>query len=186
MQRIAAFGLGVALLWPGSAAHAEPPPPADWARSGFYLGVAGTAVIQNYNVPPPIDADHSIGINGRVGWRFNRYGAVEIQTEWNGDTNLRFLSDVTTVATTANLRWMMPAGRVEPYLIGGVGVFWAKINSPLINTPGPDAVLRGGVGLQFHVTEWLALVAEGTYVYPVDRLSDLQYASIVWGVQYKF
>ena len=78
------FSLVVGLAWAGSAA-AEPPEPE---RSGPYAGIGVGFGFDNFaNRKPPgfdknLEVNTGVGIDGWVGYRFNKWVGADLQVEW--------------------------------------------------------------------------------------------------------
>jgi hypothetical protein len=176
-MRIRWLGATVLLLATATTASAAGPP--EWGRSGVYVGVYGVGALENFDVT---GFDHAAGYNFRVGYRFNERGAVELAAEHIPSFHASNRKNVELWTATVNLKWIFPYGRWEPYFTIGKGGMVGDGG----DADDADLVLRGGLGLQFHFTEHLAGVFEGTYVGPVKWMSDYPYGSLNLGLQYKF
>jgi len=120
--------------------------------------------------------DSSFGLNGRIGFRFNRFFTVEGQIEWISGFDIKsaFLDPskgdpsrltAEAVTYTINARFYPIEGRIQPYAIAGIGGenVWADTN--LFNTDTYTSFVgRFGGGLDIYLTPQLALTGEFTYV----------------------
>lgn len=150
MRRIVVFASSLPLLllcWatPGNAQD-------DYARNGFYVGLAGTYAIDTFEddveddinaelvalgYVVDLDVEESFGINGRIGYRFHRNFSAEFEVEWldgfESDVDEvavplgKILTiDVETVTFTGNAKGYLLTGRYQPFLLVGLGVMTAE------------------------------------------------------------
>jgi opacity protein-like surface antigen len=140
-----------------------------------------------------VETGGSGGFNVRGGYRINRYVAAELQVEYlvNFDTEVEVFGDLEhhILTSTANIKAGYPFDRVQPFLIFGAGLVWVdmKDHTPLDTSRSDfDFGIRGGLGVDVFVTEDIAVGLEGTYVLPVDRLSNFDYLSLALGIRYYF
>jgi hypothetical protein len=166
----------------GGSSSAEEGPAVDYNRLGGYFELAGVYSWANYR-------DHDLsgspqgGVSIRGGNRFHRNVAIEFQYEFMNNRTIAAQSalamqelgvwqtDAYTHQVTFNARaypWSdqeggffreLVDGRLQPYALTGIGAgIWA--------TPDGDGVgfvARFGLGLDFYLTEHIALTLEGTY-----------------------
>ena len=165
----------------GAARAVEPEPKPDYGRTGIYVGVAGT-----YANPRVDDVDYSLGVNARVGYRVIPRLGLEVQAEWAEGFQENFTGfgiEAQTWVVTANARAYFTEARIQPYLLVGFGLLTAEALD-IIRETGFAARLGGGVDIG--VTDRIAVVLEGTYVAATGSVGDLDYGSVVWGLQYRF
>lgn len=207
-------------------------------RPGFYIGVGGSYqynVFQNRiedvisdalegSLPPGtnvgFDIDDSAGINARVGYRVCSWFALELEYEWvdrydiDGSTNIPGLSgrlySIEGHTLTANTKWIVPSGRIQPYFLLGGGVAISDVDrgdifddpvlGPVLDSAGIDikqgkhtnAAGRAGLGLDLYLTKHILLNAEASVVLTtlkqpdVGDVDDLNYMSFTAGLQYRF
>ena len=212
------------VLLAASTASAQQPAdePPDYARDGFYVQVSGIFATDLFEdeigdalLPAGFEADidPTFGVGARVGARFLRVLAIELDYEWLEDYDI----DVGLVGggnlggasleqqtLTANLRLFAPIGRFQPYLLAGAGFqrLELDLSSALpvtVTGDGTDTVFAGRVGLGFDVylTENLALSAEGLVVLTNEEvdvnlgfgdqtISNIFYAGARWGATWRF
>jgi opacity protein-like surface antigen len=200
------------------------------SASGVYLGLSGSVgvavglddhvSVTNFrsqgarNGLVSLESMAGVGLHARVGYRFHPHFAAEGQFEWisewtiNGRdserTNPTSSSEVGRAeawTATANVKFYLLTGRVQPYLVGGIGLmrFQGDNRSPLIpansrpifelNTDGVrdyGFASRWGGGVDIYFTDQLSLVLGASYVIPEGQIDPYDYVSIEWGLQYRF
>ena len=121
-------------------------------------------------------------LNVRAGYRMFRYAAFEVEGEWirkfGGGLENPYI-------ITANLRFYYPFGpedRIQPYAVGGVGVFVPNVNGKNEVTGG----YRAGIGVDFYLTENWSIGPAAEWVSTTSEDPALQYISVQFGVQYMF
>lgn len=142
----------------------------DFTRSGPYLGVGasynvqlleaffdGTPVLQNISV------NDSWGVNARAGYRMLSWLALEGEYEWVNRMHARLggveIASLGLQSATANLRFIGPFGRFQPYLLLGAGVVWNSVDSPgsQLHVDANAFAGRVGLGLDIYLTQNLLL-----------------------------
>jgi opacity protein-like surface antigen len=206
------------------------------------------------------------GIGGRAGYRCHPRTAMEAHFEWlgedfdlsfdtaglersfpldafNGKTEMHWRhasTDAELWTIGANARFFLTKGRIQPYVLGGLGIgrlsestvrYDVAITDPtatdrcpqvitpprLTPTPGGDAstdpnslypsancryqsptvrdsdqfkdidlVARFGGGVEVHVTDFMSLNVEGSYVRPTGRIEGYDFYSMTAGVMIHF
>jgi opacity protein-like surface antigen len=188
-----------------------------YARRGWLVGVGGSYVMETFEDDAESDlrkalgattsfsADDSFGINGRAGYRCNRFFSAELQVEWldtfDGDISDSVLGKIAKFeadpfAITANTKGYFMTGRYQPFLLLGAGVMTADFKvvdtDPLdgLDLSGTSTetnfVMRFGGGVDFYATKHVVVSAEIDYVLPFGNLAPLDYLSIGMGIQYRF
>ena len=124
------------------------------------------------------ELENSFGMNIRVGYRFNRWVAVEGQVEWMAGFDAKDVSNLQpnppipgltsasldTLAFTVNARFYPLIGRIQPYALIGLGGVNSWANTNLGNTDTFTSFAgRFGVGLDFYITPNIALTSEFAY-----------------------
>ena len=192
----------------------------DYSARGPYLGVGviGAFHLFEGNIEDSIesiggtaDVDHSVGLDARGGYRFLSWLALEAQYEWVpgfeatasfprlGDAGTSQILDIESHSVTANARFILPLGRLEPYLLLGVG--WSRYDFAEgisgFNLSGTEDAFAGrvGPGVDFFLTEHISLNLAGTVLlttHDIDNvtanesLSALHYLSVKGGLSYHF
>ncbi len=185
-----AIGIGFAVLcsfcFVGSV-RAE----ADWTRSGIYLAVAGVGATDLYEdeledaiedqVGPGvgIDIESTGGVSARVGVRFLTALAFEVHYEWiseyDVELNLGGPANIGKVGVehhtlTGNVRLNIPIGRVQPYVLAGLGFQRIETDATIAGLGIRDrdqstsVAGRVGAGIEIYLTEHVALFGEGLVV----------------------
>ncbi len=158
-------------------------PRDDYDRTGFYLGASGVYSYANFDNAD----DNSFGANLRIGYRGDRWVALELQSEWL-KYDLDFGGRVDSVASTVNLRWFIPIGRVQPFFITGVGATYLRADAGGQTSWELDVTGRLGGGVEFYATRNLALILDASYMITADNdiVEDLNYLSVGLGMIYRF
>ena len=202
----------------------EAPPPApmvepepDYNRLGPYLGLGASYYVENfgsgeYHVenggPVNVDFEDTWGFNARGGWRFLPWLAAEGVYEYasNFRANLSRATpgrpgggDVGTAKApsntfTVNAKGILPLGRVQPYLSGGIGFVNVRIRSISTSQRDFDDVSRSqtdfagrvAAGSDVFITEHIGLFVEGSYLMPIDKLQQFNYFGVHFGGKYAF
>lgn len=162
--------------------------------------------------------DDSWGFNLRGGWRFNDYFATEAVLEYAdgyssevsypalgvaGETNTT-KDTLWTIDFAVNGKAILPLGRFEPYVSGGIGFMYGnqlEINdiwgrdpdtgeNVQTRTSSSDdpVVFMGRVagGVDFAVTDTVGLFAEAAYLIPTSSLEDFNAISVTLGGRLTF
>lgn len=180
----------------------------EFDRTGPYFGFDALFGVDNFDLPDQnptgltlldTEVEHGWGGGGRVGYRFHEYLAAELQGQLNGvftvdgETTVGRvpLGDVKIATGTANLKFFpLPHSRVQPYLLGGVGMMWGDTSDESAGASLPsnnyEFVGRTGLGLDVYVFPELSVTLEGTYLLPAGTLDDYQHAAALVGVQWHF
>jgi len=186
----------------------------DFARNGIYLGVnlAGAWYTEMKDdlkkeiggLPSPnpfptetVTVEEPLGLGARVGYRFHPHLAAEVQFQWFANAAVQFIDEDETVTAikletltfTGNVKGYLLAGRIQPFLLVGVGLMSFDAKDELgrgIRTSGEGFAARFGAGVDFYVTPNIVAFAEGDYVLPTGKLDGLDH--VVWfvGLQYRF
>ena len=177
----------------------------DFARGGPYAGVAGSYAIDRaaedaiedqldaLGYAVKVDLKDSFGVQGRLGWRFARHFAAEIQAESLFGFETRALgqkvSEHEMLVGTLNAKLPLSISDIQPFLLVGVGAMYVKLEDNLgagISVDDLGPVLRAGGGLDFYLSRQIVLSVDTTYVLPFDAVQDLDYLSVGFGLQFRF
>jgi opacity protein-like surface antigen len=208
--RTLAIASGISLLFASAASATED----GFAQSGVYVGLAGSVGIPLQLDEPfedagvdHVEADASLGLHTRVGYRFHPRVAAEAHFEWLGGFDVSLDSvyrpdpgSGTQVATadlwtlTGDARIYLLTGEVQPYLLAGAGMLSAELKNEADPSDGlPDLsdsssgfAARFGAGFDYCLTENFALNFDASYVMPTGAVEDFDYVSVGWGFQYRF
>ena len=71
--------------------------------------------------------------------------------------------------------------------MAGPGFTWVEQNARGVSSQDDlDFSSRWGGGVDFYVTDNLALQAQASYLWTIGRVGDFDYTSLVLGLQYMF
>ncbi len=207
MSHVLAFSTILVLLWPGvvlaqSAAANAPTQDDDFDRNGFYVGVglAGAAYTEVKDdlekaLPAGISVDVEVppGLDARVGYRFHRRLAGEVQLQWFPKADIEFADTkalkLETLTVTANAKGYLLTGRIQPFLLVGAGLmhFDAKDTLGLgLRAKGEGFAARFGGGVDVYLNRNFLLALDAGYVLPTGDVDGLDYVSFSLGLQYRF
>jgi len=215
-SRALAIASGISLLVAWAASAQED----DFAQPGVYVGLAGSVGIPSAFDEwveaagvDHVEADASMGLHTRVGYRFHPRVAAEAHFEWlagfdaSSDSVYRAAPGSGAQVATADLwtltgdaRIYLLTGEVQPYLLAGAGMLSAEVTDevdrsaagstladlPDLSDSSSGFAARFGAGLDYCLTENFALNFDASYVLPTGAVEDFDYVSIGWGFQYRF
>jgi opacity protein-like surface antigen len=172
-------------------------------RLGFYVAAQGLYAFENFQVSP-LEGKNALGFKGRVGYRFLPMLAAEGEIEWaKFDLDIPAgvgavtggglkVAELQAHTFTLNLRAYAPPevmlldGRLEPFLVGGVGFMNADVSGQGVSDSATRFAGRGGAGIEFHVTDHVSVIGDAEYVASTNELQDFGYLSVGWGVLINF
>jgi len=171
----------------------------DYVREGWYVGARGVYAVENFDIDASVDDD--FGFNLFAGYRMFRGFASDFEFEYIDALPARGEPagpnyDVRTFDLAWNFRvyplaWTFAPGsvlqRVQPYLSAGPSLQWVQLQ----RLPGGDRdegnfAGRLGGGVDFYLTENVALTADAIYTIGTGDVNDYPYLSIGWGLTYRF
>jgi opacity protein-like surface antigen len=162
----------------------------DYAATGPYLGVGAAFAWDNFENLGSLDPDMAFGFDAWGGYRFLSFLAGELQIEYlNGfDTKLTptFELEFQAVTFTGNLKAYLPLGRFQPFVLAGVGLSYVEFEVASIDGSDTAFAARFGGGIDFYLTDALALQLSSSYVLQTGDLDGLDYVSLIAGLQYRF
>jgi opacity protein-like surface antigen len=181
-------GLGImtlALLLPGAAVQAQSEYGGEPAS---YLGVTVFGAFDNSSgdVEDEVDDDESWGVNARAGIRLAPALAIEIQGEYN-----HAWEELDIWTATANFRvypmlteWVgWEPGVFQPFAVGGIGVI---AGDPKDEDYQLNGAFRLGLGVDFYLTEQLAIEGIGEWTTGTGHWNDADFFKLGVGLQYNF
>jgi opacity protein-like surface antigen len=190
-----------------------------YAQSGVYLTAAATLALATQRSDmkdrsqdgveslPGFESassdleDLNWGMNTRLGYRISPHWAAEAEFEWirrfEIDTKVKFdddseqekSTDIRFITATANGKYFLLTGRIQPYVVGGAGYGYATSNLAGQSTKDRDDgfVLRAGAGVDLYANRDVALTFETAYVYPTSSgIEDLDYLAVQLGITLRF
>jgi len=156
---------------------------SDYARSGMYAQVNGVASFESFDGAPSGLFDPAVGASGRLGFRMSPEFAVEGIVEYSGDFVDASGIDLSATLLSANARYYLLTGRVQPYVTTGVGWGFANTN---LGSDESGFVGRFGGGLDFYVSESWGLTGEFAYNVASGDIDGLNYTTLGWGAFLRF
>lgn len=189
--RMPALGLVLALVLLATSAQAE----SVYGRGdpAAYLALSGMVTyddIEDLKFWEYGSSDSKVhyGLTGRAGFRLGAPLAIEIQGDWNDANAWR---DDDNWIMTANFRvypvqYFMDTEDydvLQPYGVAGAGVLGGDPQGDKYQLNG---AFRVGVGLDFYVTEQVALSAGYEWVTGTGYWSHRDSRNFIFGVQYNF
>jgi len=177
---------------------------------GFYLS-AGLAAGEYLEIEddfeddlggPSVKVDETIGVDLRAGYRIHRNLAAEVQFQWLSDVKVKAagikLLEVETWTLTGNLKVyaltdriaaVLMGGRVQPFLLAGVGLMHFDIGDPLVpltDDDGQDLAARFGAGIDFYATKEIGFCFDVTYLIATGDVDGLDHVGLSLGAIYRF
>jgi opacity protein-like surface antigen len=157
------LALAIACLAAQAARAADDDVP--FGRSGAYLGVGASRsfnVIESFLSGTPILEDIKVsdswGVNARGGYHVTSWFAVEGEYEWLHPFTFRLRNaDIGTLelqSATANIRFILPLARFQPYILLGAGGLFSKTDTPFgrLEVEGSAFAGRLGLGVDAYLT----------------------------------
>lgn len=199
MKWIGVVAAAVVLLC--SSARAEQD---EFNREGAFAGAGASFEIPAFQGILTGRGGDSWGFNVRGGYRFNEFvaaeGIFEYADKFGGSVTSPFTgrkssADVQTNMGAAGGKLILPLGRFQPYLWGGVGLLNANgnakiqlINGRVIRASDSNTGFAGRIasGLDFFLTREISLYTDASYVMPATGPTDLYYFSLGFGGRYNF
>jgi len=193
--RLTAALLGLAAIAaPAAPAQEEDTESPDYLRDGWYVGLQYNRGIEDWSVPggamSATTVGDSNGLSAYVGWRFLEYWGIDFQYEWQNSfaSTLGSVSaESNTNVFTVNGRAYLPLGRIQPFVLAGLGLFQSttEVSGSTVSARGNFAGRLGG-GVDLYITENWVLSGSATYILPSAEQSDRRYLSVAAGLQYRF
>jgi opacity protein-like surface antigen len=189
MNRVLALSVALACLTGAPARAQDEAPEDDFSREGLYLGVYGVYALEAYRDTGGYDFDNTGAGNLRIGYRGNRWFALEAEFEWVQ----KFEADspsahARTIIGGVNAKVYPLTGRFQPYGLVGVNGMNVRVEyrPSGLDVNGTDWAFRFGGGLEVYATRNIAIGLEGTYVWGVGDVWELDYGTVGGGILYRF
>jgi hypothetical protein len=179
-------------------------------RPGLYLGGGFTYAFPLFGKEVEVatgrslSVDASIGANARVGYRATSWLALEAQYEYVDGFTAKLKPGHQTAmelrahTVTANVKLIMPAKAIQPYIVlGGGGTLYDIDDKLKLGFSGDhwDITGKAGVGFDLYLSPNWVLYVEGAAVFPTHSISaplgpqhleELYYISTQAGIAYRF
>jgi opacity protein-like surface antigen len=156
-----------------------------YGRPGFYASLNGVYGVELFdNAPSSFDVDNSVGVSGRLGYRFTPAIAAETQVDY-GD--FAQSGDFTETLFTINGKYYFLQDQIQPYALAGIGYEHATIEGRGASFSESGFAFRVGGGVDWYFHRNIGLLLEMTYNASTDNfLKDADYLSLGWGLFYRF
>jgi len=184
----------------------------DFGRKGAYFGIGASRAMNTFEdtfrdaIPlPEVSVSDTWGLNARGGYRFASWFATELEYEYLDRFGVRAggvqVATLTTHTITENVKFILPAGRFQPYLLAGLGVIIPDQDSKsVVEMKGDQVAPTGklGVGMDFYATRNLTLnlgfeavvndvhIKTNTFGLVDDDGHGLNYVTMQLGFGYRF
>jgi len=162
-----------------------------------------------------VEADPALGFDLYAGYRINRYVAIEAEFEmlpshdfdYDTDTEARpfdpgppvvvpeiiatsgTVAEVESMTGTVNAKLFLPLGRLQPFVLAGVGVIdvdQKDVSGRNVSESGTEVAGRFGGGADVYLTNHVVFHLSLEYVLPGSSLSQFDYISYGAGLQFRF
>ena len=162
-------------------------------RPGPYVGLAVVGAGSNFDNFKDVDKDLNDGVmapglQALVGYQLWDRAALEVVYEGlmtfeGSDSDI----DVDTAMLQAKLFFgVLPGEAFQIYAIGGAGWQWVSADGA-IDAEGDGMAARGGLGLQWYLSENFPLFVEYTFNFAIDEdIEDFNYGSLKAGFLYRW
>ena len=187
-----------------------------YVRGGLVAGFENSKALQNAidQTDYSYEVDTFISGAGAIGYRFHPFFALDVQFEYLGESDVKLSGtdfipgqgtvtfNDTKVATikiwdvTGNVRAYPLTGvipdRFQPFALIGMGYGKGEVssdNAALQNEVGGSEggfIVRFGGGLDFYITEHIALYGEGSYVLTTGDIEDTDFGTLGAGAMWRF
>lgn len=136
------------------------------------------------------------GFGGRGGYRFHPHFSGEVQFEWLAPRDIKRggskAAKLKTVTATANAKGYLLTGRIQPYLLTGIGLMHSDLDGTNVGFGGlpkkqsDDFLARFGGGVEIYIDPETVLTLESNYMLPTGDASDLDHVLVSLGFQLRF
>jgi opacity protein-like surface antigen len=188
----------------------------DYDRRGWFAGLQGVYAREDYDIDReerniqsqedfPVEfnlTNHDVGgVRGKFGRRCHSRFSVEFEMEWLDDfagkenltNNGDLVSDIkfSTIAGTINTKGYLLTGRVQPFVLVGVGAMSVRgdrnpVGSNKSSQDDGHLVARFGGGIDFYATRHWVVSGQADYVYSATNLESTNYISVGFGAMYRW
>ena len=138
----------------------------EWSRDGPYLAIFIAVPFQTTEGGVDIEP----GFGGRGGYRFHPHFSGEVQFEWLAPRDIKRggskAAKLKTVTATANAKGYLLTGRIQPYLLTGIGLMHSDLDGTtggfggLPKKQSDDFLARFGGGVELYIDPETVLTLE--------------------------
>jgi opacity protein-like surface antigen len=157
----------------------------EFSKNGAYIGVGASYGVPLFSnsledaFPGHAHVSNTWGANGRLGYRFHKYMAVEGEYEWLNHFGARVggasVGSAELQTYTANFKAIAPYGHFQPYVLAGFGVTFASLDRAAgtpIDFSHTSYSTRFGLGLDYYFTPNVALNLGSEFVVNTAKISN--------------
>ena len=161
---------------------------ADFGREGTYFQAGWQeSHVRKLRSMAPVDSGSSDkGYSARLGYRLEPDFAVEVESDRATGYGLNVgpaRAKLDTLSIALQGKYFFCDRRAQPYALLGAG--WTRAGGSAIEDQ--DAFFaRGGVGMDYYLSETLALFAEGAYSVPTLDLHSIPHVDLQAGLIIRF
>ena len=191
--------------------------PEEFGRTGAYVALlAGYAhesanTITPYGIALSLRSSGTAQVGFRGGYRLHPPLAVELQLDYRTATastatllgsaapltapvGRSASAELDALSVTPNIRIYLLPGRIQPYAVVGIGLFWSEVGS-LFSTATSTSftgysetsfLLRAGGGVAVQLTDQIALELGAEYMRPDELNESLRHVSFTGALLYRF
>lgn len=159
--------------------------------SGPYIGGSFAIGFEQAQIPRRYrnheDFDEAFGFDVWAGVRVNRFFAMEAEFLAIEGFETRYEGipvEFEAIGGTANLKLYPVAGRVQPFIVGGVGLGQLKGKAVGESESRSSLIYRVGAGVDIYIFKSVALVAGADYIITKHNIAD--FLEVKAGLQYQF
>ena len=183
--------LGIALMamiGVATQAQAERQAEDDFSSPGLYAGLGFAVGFENFD-PGFIDMGTPVGFDSWLGYRVIPNLAAELELGYlNGfePDGVPSSAGLDVLAFTGNLKAYLLTGRVQPFVLVGIGLTDFIVSAPGLSEHETDFAARFGGGIDVYLTESFALQVKTSYMLTTRDLDGLDYVDLTFGGQIRF
>ncbi|MDG2051580.1 MAG: hypothetical protein P8M78_15605 [Myxococcota bacterium] len=164
-----------------------------YSRSGFYLSGGLFYAPQLFDTS--YRAENSQGAFGAIGYHFAKRFEVEVRFDGFQDFDLsksEYTAYYNGFSVTANGKLFILTGSFQPYVGLGIGALNAKTGRTKIADGVTEtwqstvATFRVSAGLDWYLTETIAITGDAAVMLPGGSLSSLNFATLGGGLKLRF
>ena len=186
------------------------------ARTGAYVGLGAVLGLENFDTDDlrdklrpllessgvkNINFDESWGANGKVGYHFRPWLALEFRVDYLNEFQAKktgkedWKIDVEITTYMVNVRLVDKFYSVLPYVIGGLGYMDVDTDGRVVTPDFKDSSSKSnngacgqfGVGMEYLFTPHFSMGTEITYVWGFGDVDDFRYGNwTILGMRYHF
>lgn len=165
-----------------------------YARPGLFIGALGFQANESFDVASGIDIDNTQGGAAIIGYRIHERISFSLQYDqlksWDV-TGPGYEGDLDMWSATVNMKVYLLTRIFQPYLGVGLGAVRAKLKVKDDQGAKSDdretaGLLKLSGGVDFYLTETLAITGDASVHLPSGDLSDLTYTTLGAGVKLRF